>query len=103
MDGQLASFMTCAARLLASGGAITLIWRADGLAYVLDSLGGFGAITLMPVHPRADAPAHRLLLRAVKASRAPLTLLPALTLNDADGRPTAAAEAVLRHGEPIRL
>jgi tRNA1(Val) A37 N6-methylase TrmN6 len=103
MDQELASFVACAGRLLTPDGAITLIWRADGLAYVLDSLSAFGAIRLMPVHPRADAPAHRILLRAVKGSRAPLTLLPALTLNDADGRPTAAAEAVLRDGAPLRL
>jgi len=29
--------------------------------------------------------------------------LPGLVLNDADSRPTAAAEAVLRGGEPLPL
>jgi hypothetical protein len=35
-------------------------------------------------------------VRATKASRAPLVLLPGFVLNDASGRPTAQAEAVLR-------
>ena len=52
---------------------------------------------------RRNAPAIRVLLRAVKDSRAPLTLLPGLVLNGDDGRPTAAAEAVLREGAALPL
>jgi tRNA1(Val) A37 N6-methylase TrmN6 len=58
----------------------------------------FGAVAVRPIHPKPDAPAIRVLVTAVKASRAPLTLLPGLVLNDASGRPTGAAEAVLRDG-----
>jgi tRNA1(Val) A37 N6-methylase TrmN6 len=92
-----------AGRLLKAKGFVTLIWRADGLADVLAALDGFGATTVLPVHPRADAPAIRVLVRAAKGSRAPLRLLPGLVLNDADGRPTAAAEAVLRDAAPLPL
>jgi len=83
---------------------VTLIWRADGLVDLLAALArGFGAVAVQPVHPRADAPAIRVLVRAVKGSRAPLALLPALVLAGADGRPSAAAEAVLRHGGTLPL
>jgi tRNA1(Val) A37 N6-methylase TrmN6 len=101
--GTLAAWTRTAARLLADGGALTLIWRADDLAQVLAALGAFGAIALMPVHPKPDAPAIRILARAIKGARAPLQLLPGLTLNDADGRPSAQAEAVLRDGEDLPL
>ena len=47
---------------------------------------------------RAGQPAIRILVRASKGSRTPLSLLPGLLLNDEDGRPTAEAEAVLRGG-----
>ena len=57
---------------------------------------GFGAITVLPIHAKPDAPAIRVLARAVKASRAPLSLLPGFILADAAGKPTAHAEAVLR-------
>ena len=40
-------------------------------------------------------------MRAVKGSRAPLALLPGLTLNDADGKPSAEAEAILRGGATL--
>jgi len=89
--------------LLGASGTLTLIWRAEGLADVLATLAAFGAITVLPVHPRPNAAAIRILVAAVKGSRAPLTLRPGLALNDADGRPSAAAEAVLRGGAALPL
>ena len=57
----------------------------------------------MPIYPKPDAAAIRVLVGAVKASRAPLTLLPGLVLADNDGRPTPQAEAVLRGGASLPL
>ncbi|HET7848228.1 MAG TPA: methyltransferase [Pseudolabrys sp.] len=96
-EDTLRVWIEAAARLLRTGGTLTLIWRADGLADVLARLSpAFGEIAVLPVHPRPDAPAIRVLVRATKESRAPLALYPALCLNDAEGRPSGAAEAVLR-------
>jgi len=101
---DLASWVRTAARLLRPRGTLSLIWRADGLGQVLAALtGAFGAITVMPVHPKPQQAAIRVLVRAVKASRAPLALLPGLVLNDQSGRPTPAAEAVLRGSEALAL
>jgi tRNA1(Val) A37 N6-methylase TrmN6 len=103
-DGVLASWTTAAAWVLHSAGTLTLIWRADGLAEVLAVLGGqFGGIVVLPVHGRAGTPAIRVVVQARKGSRAPLALLPGLNLNDDVGRPTAAAEAVLRGAEALPL
>jgi tRNA1(Val) A37 N6-methylase TrmN6 len=102
--GTLVQWVGVAARLLRPAGTLTLIWRADGLDAVLAALAkSFGAATILPVHPKPDAPAIRVLVRAVKASRAPLALLPGLILADAAGKPTAAAEAVLREGALLPL
>jgi tRNA1(Val) A37 N6-methylase TrmN6 len=98
----LATWIDAAARLLGADGVLTLIWRADGLGDVLDALApSFGGIGVLPVHPKPGAPAIRVLVRAVKASRAPLALCPGLFLNDASGRPEPAAEAVLRDGATL--
>jgi tRNA1(Val) A37 N6-methylase TrmN6 len=100
--GTLGAWVDVASRLLHSAGTLTLIWRADGLAQVLAALDArFGDIAVLPVHGRQGQPAIRVLVRARKGSRAPLSLLPGLALNDADGRPTAEAEAVLRGGEVL--
>ena len=92
-----------AAWLLGPAGTLTLIWRADGLADVLAALSDeFGGIAVLPIHPRPNAAAIRILVRAVKGSRAPLTLVPGLTLNDANGKPGTEAEAILRGGAALQ-
>lgn len=100
----LSGWIETAERLLRPGGVLTLIWRADALADVVGALrNGFGGIAILPVHPRPDRPAIRVIVHAVKASRAPLEIYPGLFLNDENGRPSAAAEAVLRGGEALVL
>src|SRR3984893_6314345 len=101
-EATLERWLRTAARLLHTDGVVTLIWRADGLAEVLAALAkDFGAITVLPVHPNPDGAASRGLVRATKGSRAPLVLLPGFLLADADGKPSAAAEAILRKGEAL--
>jgi len=80
------------------GGTITLIHRADRLADILALLADkAGSFQVRPVHPYADEPAKRVLVRAVKTGKAPLRLLPALVLHARDGgKHTPEAEAILR-------
>jgi tRNA1(Val) A37 N6-methylase TrmN6 len=102
--GTLPGWIESAERLLHSAGTLTLIWRADGLAEVLTALAPrFGGVAVLPVHGRAGQPAIRVIVSGRKGSRAPLSLLPGLVLNDREGRPTAEAEAVLRGGEALPL
>ncbi|MFC0239372.1 tRNA1(Val) (adenine(37)-N6)-methyltransferase [Rhodopseudomonas telluris] len=90
-----------ARRVLRSGGTLSLIWRADGLADVLEALRrGFGDIRIIAVHGRAREPAIRILVQAVKGSRAPLQICEPLILNGDDGKPTSRAQAVMG-GEQI--
>jgi tRNA1(Val) A37 N6-methylase TrmN6 len=101
---MLAQWLRTAARLLRPAGTVTLIWRADGLDKVLAALAaGFGAVSVLPVHAKPGVPAIRLLIRAVRASRAPLSLLPGFFLADEAGQPSAQAEAVLRKGAVLPL
>lgn len=103
-DAGLAAWCGTARRLLAPGGTLTLIWRADGLAAVLAALAaGFGAVAVCPIHPRPDAPAIRVVASACKAAAMSLVLAPPLVLNGADGRPSAAAEAILRAAAPLAV
>lgn len=99
-----AQWLAATARLLRPGGLVTLIWRADGLDDVLAALAaGFGAIAVLPIHPKPGAAAIRVLVRAAKGRSAPMIRLPALVLADADGKPSAAAENVLRANAALPL
>jgi tRNA1(Val) A37 N6-methylase TrmN6 len=97
-------WLGAAAALLAPGGDLTMIHRADCLAAVLAACAGrFGDLAVLPVHPRRAAAANRILLRGRKGSRAPLRLLPGLVLHEDDGRFTEFAEAVHRGTAVIDL
>lgn len=99
MGETLDVWSKAARRILKPGGCLTLIWRADELDRVLDVLErGFGAVEVIPIYPKPDAAAIRVLVRAIKGSRGPLQILPGLVLNDQQGHPTAAAEHVLQGG-----
>jgi tRNA1(Val) A37 N6-methylase TrmN6 len=92
----LESWIHAARRILKSGGVLTLIWRADGLAEVLAALDrGFGSLTILPVHSSSTTPAIRVLIRAIKAGRAPTQIYAGLMLNDESGVPNKQVEEIL--------
>ncbi|MQA65328.1 MAG: methyltransferase [Alphaproteobacteria bacterium] len=87
------------------GGTITMIHRADRLDDLLSVLRGrAGGITVFPLWPdRTDRPAVRVLVQAVKGSRAPMRLAQGLVLHEDGGGYTVEADAVLRHGAPVPI
>jgi tRNA1(Val) A37 N6-methylase TrmN6 len=102
--GLLERWLGKAAGLLREKGVLTMIWRADDLDNVLASLEpAFGDIAIMPVYPREDAAPIRVLVRAVKGQAWSRSDRAGLVLNDASGKPTQAAEAVLREGATLSL
>jgi tRNA1(Val) A37 N6-methylase TrmN6 len=87
--------------LLEPRGTATIVYRAEALTRVLATFEGrFGDITVAPLFPRAGLAATRIIVQAVKGSRAPVQLLPGLILHGDDGKFTKAAEAILREGAP---
>lgn len=103
-DAVLADWIACARAALRPGGVLTLIHRADRLADVLAALGhGFGAIVILPIHPKRDRAAKRIVLRAELNSGEPLALLPGFVLHEEGGAFTAPAEAILRDGAALDL
>ncbi len=85
-------------------GAVTFIHRADRLDDLLAAFRGrAGGIIVFPLWPKPGAAARRVLVRARKGVRAPLTLAAGLVLHTADNRFTPAAEGVLREGHGLAL
>ena len=97
-DGGLAAWTGFCLKAVREGGTITLIHRADRLADILALLAPkAGSFKIRPIAPFADAPAKRVIVRAIKTGKAPLMLLPPLVLHEREGAGhSAAAEAILR-------
>jgi tRNA1(Val) A37 N6-methylase TrmN6 len=95
--GSLGAWCRTAAGLVRPGGVLGLIHRAPALPEILDALAGrFGDARIMPVHSSKGEAAARILVRAIRGSRAGLQIMPGLVLHRAGGAWTDEAEAILR-------
>jgi tRNA1(Val) A37 N6-methylase TrmN6 len=103
--GELEHWGRVLARYCRASGAVTMIHRADALGPVLAALGGrFGGLRVLPLHPRAGEPASRIIVRGIKGSRAPLSLLDGLVLHSANGHGfTDQVQEILREGAALPL
>ncbi len=98
--GGLEAWMRAAASVLKPGGRLVVVFRADGLAALVQAMGTrFGGVDILPIHPRDGEVAHRILVRGVSGSRAGSRLLPPLVLHgETGGAYLPAVERVLRDG-----
>ena len=95
-DATLDSWIHAARRIVRPKGALTLIWRADGISGVLAALErGFGSLELLPVHADVTQPAIRILIRATKGGRAPTRIRASLVLNNESGAPNKEVQEIL--------
>ncbi len=93
---DLSAWIELCIKMMRPKGCFYMINRADALAEILQTLNGrLGEIAIIPLASKAGQPAKRVIVRARKDSRAPLTLLPPFAVHEPDGRYTAAARAVL--------
>jgi tRNA1(Val) A37 N6-methylase TrmN6 len=103
-DGETESWARFMARMTAPGGEATMVHKADALPRLLAALATrFGSLKILPLHPRQDAPAHRVLVQGVKGSRGPLQILPGFVLHEGDGAFTPGAQDILRAGAPLSM
>lgn len=98
----LDDWVSAALAMTRTRGSVTLIHRADRLDDLLAALQGrAGNVAVFPLWPKADSPAKRVIVQARKGTAGPLRLCAGISLHEADGGYTAAAEAVLREAAPL--
>jgi tRNA1(Val) A37 N6-methylase TrmN6 len=97
-EGDLEGWVKTAASHCAPDGEVIFIDAAQALPMLLQSFAArFGAIKVLPITPRENAAATRILVRGIKGSRAPLTLLASRALHEAESRDFRPEfEAILR-------
>lgn len=102
--GSLERWLRFMAAMVRPGGTATLVHRADALKEILTSLEGrFGEAVILPLHPREGEPASRVLVQAIKGSRAALQLRQGLVLHEPRHGFRPEVEAILRDGAALAL
>ena len=101
-NGGLEPWLRFMTTMAAADARLAIVHRAAALPKLLAALDRrWGAVHVFPLFARPGAPAHRIIIRAQKGSRAGLTLLPGMVLHTPGNAFTPEAEAVLRHGQPL--
>ncbi len=102
--GQLDEWSKAMVRFAAPGAVVTVIHKAEGLPELVAALQRrFGGLIVLPLHPRAGAPAIRVIVEATRGSRAPLRLLSGLVLHRDGHAFTDWASGVLAEGSGIDM
>jgi tRNA1(Val) A37 N6-methylase TrmN6 len=92
------------ARMVRPGGTVTIVHKADALARLLAALDSrFGGLNVLPLQPRADAFANRIIVSGIQGSRAPLRLFAPFVMHESDGAFTSNADAILRAGAALSI
>ena len=85
-EGMFEQWVRTAAAIVKPGGGIAIIARPGSISSILEALSGrFGGLRIIPVQPRPEAAAIRIVVTGTRGSRAGLSLMPALILHGSDG------------------
>lgn len=99
---DLQKWIKASLRSVKSGGTLTLIHKADQTQNILQYLGkSWGATEIIPLWPKKDREAKRVIVRTIKDRKSPCRIHPGLILHNNDGTYTDAAENILRHGHKL--
>jgi len=93
-----------ASRLLKPQGGLTMVHEAGKADKIIQAMEGrFGAIEIIPLWPKAGRQAKRVIIRAIKGRKTPLSLHSGIILHDDQGGYTLEADKILRDGEGLFL
>ncbi|MET0747116.1 MAG: methyltransferase [Rhizobium sp.] len=85
-EGLLETWLRTASAIMLPGGQLSLIARPESLGEIIAACGRrFGGIEVTPVHPRLGEVAVRILVTAVKGSRARMALRFPLVMHEQGG------------------
>jgi tRNA1(Val) A37 N6-methylase TrmN6 len=94
-EGGLEKWILACLAMLKPNGVLTMIHRADQLDDLLHLMQGrFGDIAVLPIYPREDETATRVLISGKRNSRAPLRILPSLIIHRQEGGFTSRAASI---------
>jgi len=96
---MMEKWVRTAAAIVRPGGAIGIIARPTSITDLLDALEGrFGGLIIVPVQPRPQDAAIRIVIKGIRGSRAGLSLYPALVLHHETGNEFTERAIAINNG-----
>ncbi|RCW87966.1 tRNA1(Val) (adenine(37)-N6)-methyltransferase [Phyllobacterium bourgognense] len=96
---MMEKWVRTAAAIVKPGGSIGIIARPTSITDLLDALEGrFGGLIIVPVQPRPQDAAIRIVIKGIRGSRAGLSLHPALVLHHETGNAFTERAIAINNG-----
>jgi len=98
-DDLFERWLRTAAAILKPGGQVSIIARPESMAEIFVALGKrFGGVEITPVSPRAGDDSIRILVTAIKGSRARMSLRDRIVIHQGSGRDFSTQMSGLANG-----
>jgi tRNA1(Val) A37 N6-methylase TrmN6 len=98
-EGLFETWIRTAGAIMKPGGQLSLIARPQSLAEIIEACGRrFGGLEITPLHPRPGEDATRILVTAIKGSKARLALRTPLVVHSGAGHSFSSAVDDLNNG-----
>jgi tRNA1(Val) A37 N6-methylase TrmN6 len=98
-EGMLEQWIRTAAAIVKPGGSVAVIARPASMLELLTALKRrFGSLVILPVQPRPQEAAIRIIIRGVKGSRAGLSVHPALIMHHETGNGFTERATAINNG-----
>ncbi len=99
-DGLFDAWLRTASAIVKPGGGAALIARPQSIDDILEAMKRrFGGVKIVPVHPRTDEAAIRIVVTGIHGSRARLLLEPPLVLHGSTGNAFLPRAVAIINGE----
>ncbi|WP_396996541.1 MULTISPECIES: methyltransferase [Ochrobactrum] len=103
-EGMFDQWMRTASGIVKPGGGVSVIARPGSIAPILEALEGrFGGLKIIPIQPRPQNSAIRIIITGIRGSRAGLSLMPALVLHGDAGNDFTPRATAINNGQTSLL
>lgn len=94
---KLADWLKQAGKYVKPKGLLSFIYPATFIAEAIRSVPkGFGGVVIQPIQSKTEQAAKRVIVQAIKSSKAQSSIRPAIIVHDKTGQYTEQAEKILR-------
>ena len=103
-EGMFDQWLRTASGIVRPGGGVAIIARPGSIAQILAALEGrFGGLKIIPIQPRPEGAAIRMVITGIRGSRAGLSLMPSLILHGDEGNDFTARATAINNGQTSLL
>jgi tRNA1(Val) A37 N6-methylase TrmN6 len=101
-DIDIKDWVGCAFDHIKGQGSLTMIHRSGQVDRIIQALGKrFGRTEIIPLWPRENVPAKRVIIRCWKHKKTESVMHPGLTLHQENGEYTPEAQSILRDAQGL--